>query len=432
MKTMFLRMAACLPLLAIADGSVLSGKVTDLAGKPLAGIWVGLAQAQVATLTGPDGSWSIGATGVLSRSGTRALMTRHLVREGGRLTVSLQDRDIFGRNLSETRNIGASNVAKAARTAADVLDTLLYVRKYDVLASTPVTSNPFAAGTVALDTATNWTYTTTGDTVVVTRTDAGFLAMCTGEAFAAHRTEPVDDTSLVRQTADGVEWTALNVDETYGPYQSVAKFHRLSGTPGSLLGRFQLVGEVYRTSGAISDSAKQAIADDSAFYARNYAMSALIMEFGAGTITQVGGNHPSFARNFVNDWNSPLEPWIYSAQDSVWVNYRQYSDSARYDIAVKIVDSNTVTLTGNVNQEVVTISAVATLSGFDRTFSSSDSEHTAGTSSAVPATCPDVVSWYQTFEWANFYQATTDPGTSIAGRKLVKSKALPVRHHHFF
>jgi hypothetical protein len=427
MKTSLLRIVACLPLVAMAEGSVLSGKVTDKSGKALSGVWVGLAQAHVATLTGSDGTWSIGGTGVVSRSGTRALASRHLVREGGRWTVSLQGRDIFGRTASGSGSAETAGVANAARATEDTPDTLLYIRDEEILAATPVATNPFAAGTVALDTAITLTYTTGGDTVVTTPTKPSTSVACIGDAMSIDPPESILDTNLVRHTADGIEMVSLNADLVYGPYQTVSKYHRLSGTPGSLQGRFQLVGKVYRATTAISDSAKQALVDDSAFYARQDARTVTILEIGAGTITRVGGGGPSFARTFVDKWNSPIEPWVYSAQDSVWVDYRQYSDSARYDIAVKIVDSNTVTLTGNVNQEVVTVAATPTLSGFDLIYSSTDPSHASGKSSAVPASCPDGVEWYQIFEWANFFQATietSDPGTDVAARKAAKSAKL--------
>lgn len=432
MKTTFLRLAACLPILALAEGSVLSGKVTDMAGKPLAGVWVGLAQAQVATLTAADGSWSIGATGTLSRTGTRALATRHLVREGNRLKVSFDGRDIFGRNLSGIRKVSPSSIA-AARAAEGTPDTLLYVRETDLLASTPVTTDPFDAGTVALDTGTVWTYTQKGDTMFVAVSKGTVDVSCRGEALHFEQESPYVDTNLVRLTADGLEMVSLNADLSSGPYQNVGKFRRLDGTASSLTGRFQLVGEVYRTTLAISDSIKAILAEDSIASAAKYARTIPVYDFAAGTISLVGAYKPSYASTFVQDWSHPQQdPWIYSDADSTWVDTRQWVDSARYDIAVKIVDSNTVTLTGNVNHEVVTLVATPTLQGFDLAFSSTDTSRTPAKIAAIPTTCPNSAEMFDLFEWANFLQSDADPGLEFAARKASRSKAPPtVRRRHF-
>jgi uncharacterized protein (TIGR02145 family) len=121
----FVAVCSCIAL-AFATSVSLSGMVLAQDSKAKSGVVVSLSGTTLATTTGDDGTWSLtGATGlVAARSGsaTKAL-SRRVVLDGGRLRLSIGDRDIEGRPLS-----GASALAgiSAMRKTAITLDTLIY------------------------------------------------------------------------------------------------------------------------------------------------------------------------------------------------------------------------------------------------------------------------------------------------------------------
>jgi len=403
MKRFLFCIAACLPVLASASSYAFSGKVTDASGNGIAGIWVGLSQAKIATLTASDGSWSLGATsGIASRTANRTAVTRHLVNENGHLQLSFDGKDLSGRNLSGTTTTSAALAATAAaRTADAITDTLLYVRSDALLASTVVSSTSFQAGTLVLDTVSKRaSYTRSGDTLATTFSTSYADIYCNSSTLETRfeygaKTIPY----LLHLTTDGFELTNLDSEESDNHFRSVAKFRRLSGEAGSVIGKFQLVGEVYRPLTAnISDSLAKILAADSASSSNTDVEEGLIYEFTDTNLTLIGENQISFARQFLDNWTYANDAWYYSTNDSAWHDNRKYSDSTEHSIAVQIVDSSTVRLTGNTTKEVVTITST---NGFDQTYSSSNSAHATGTRLAVPTSCPESADWYSTFLSAN-------------------------------
>ena len=404
MKRLLFCIAACLPVLASASSYALSGKVTDKSGNGIAGIWVGLIQAKIATLTANDGSWSFGgSSGIADRAVRRTAVTRHLVNENGHLRLSFDGKDLSGRNLSGTAALSRPNTSGAARAADAISDTLLYVRSGSVLASTVVSSASFQAGTVVLDTVTRASYTRSGDTLATTFNAIYAEIYCNGSTLEIH---PEDKSKtnydLLHLTADGLEAISLGSEESDSHFQLVAKFRRLSGVAGSIIGKFQSVGEVHRPLATnISDSLAKILATDSANSSRLAERAGLIYEFTDTSLTLTRTNQIRFADLYLESWNLVNAAWYYSTQDSVWYDNRAYADSAVFSITVQIVDSSTVRLTGNTTKEVVTITGTPSTSGFDETYASSNSAHATGTHLAIPTSCPETATWYSAFLSAN-------------------------------
>lgn len=89
------------------------------------------------------------------------------------------------------------------------------------------------------------------------------------------------------------------------------------------------------------------------------------------------------------------------------MNNPQYTDSARYDIALRIVDDNTVELTGKLSGETVRITFSPGENNLGesgkRVYSSSDPAHAPFTHDDPPHACPDPFepAWYWDFLGAN-------------------------------
>ena len=424
MKLSLFCIAACLPVLASASSYALSGKVTDKSGNGIAGIWVGLSQAKIATLTASDGSWSFGATsGIADRAAHRTAVTRHLVNENGHLQLSFDGRDLSGRNLSGTTASAVQSFSgTGAARAVDVLltDTLLYVRGTSVLALTPVSSTSFEAGTVVLDTISKLaSYTRSEDTLATTYSVSYADIYCSGSTLVAEtETGTKTEFDLLHLTADGFELASLSREESDSHFRTVAKFRRLSGATGSIIGKFQLIGEVYRplTAASLSDSLAKILAADSASRSNADVEDGRIYEFTSTNITLIAENQVSFARRLLDSWTYANEAWYYSVSDSTWIHNCKYSDSAQYNVTAQIVDSSTVKLTGNTTNEVVTITST---NGFDQAYSSSNNAHVTGTRLAVPTSCPEAASWYSDFLFDN---RRTSTAARVAGPSAVTPK----------
>jgi hypothetical protein len=412
--------------LASASSYALSGKVTDKSGNGIAGIWVGLTQAKIATLTASDGSWSLGATsGIAFRTAQRVAVTRHLVNEDGHLRLSFDGKDLSGRNLSGTATTSLAVLSSAAsRTAEATSDTLLYVRGTSILASTVVSSTSFQAGTVALDTAARGqSYTHDGDTLRI-HPRKGIYMYCSGSALSIFTLmNPKSDALyLLHSTSDGVELVSLDSDMTDSKYQYVVKLQRQSGEIGSLIGNFLIIGTVYRPlTSSVPDSVTRMITEDSTLSAQQFASLSGGYEFTKDTLVTYWKD-VSFASAFLNDWYSRNYAWVYSAQESIWYDGRGTTDSAKYNITAQVVDSSTVRLTGNTTKEVVTITGTPSLNGFDQAYSSSNGGHVTGKRLAVPTSCPEAASWYEDFHLSNLRTATAarvaGPGTNpTSGRR---------------
>ena len=426
MKRFLFCIAACLPVLASASSYVFSGKVTDKSGNGIAGIWVGLSQAKIATLTTSDGSWSLGATsGIADRAVHRAAVTNHLVHEGGHLQIPFDGKDLSGRNLSGITTVSQAAPSSAASRATDATtDTLLYVRGDNILASTVVSSTSFQAGTVALDTTPSRNYTKSGNTLYMTSDFTKSEIYCSGSTlYVQYGTNPMDS-CMVRITSEGMELSDFS-GEPDDRYQDISKYSRLSGEAGSLVGKFQILGDVYRPLiTSVPDSVVKIIAEDSTLYAEIAAQRGFIYEFTHTSFSWTGMNKHSFSREFLNNWNGSDDAWEYSDDDSSWYDYRKYSDSAKSNITVQIVDSSTVKLTGNTTQEVVTITGASSTNGFDQTYVSSNSAHASGTNLAVPTSCPEAVTWYPAFLSANQHTTTA---ARIVGPRAVAPKHKKLR-----
>ena len=422
MKRFLFCIAACLPVLASASSYALSGKVTDKSGNGIAGIWVGLSQAKIATLTASDGSWSFGGTsGIADRAVRRTAVTRHLVNENGHLQLSFDGKDLSGRNLSGTTASIMQNASgtSTARAVDAVTDTLLYVRSSSVLASTVVNSTSFQAGTVVIDTAWILNFTKSGDTLYYPSSSYADIYCNDSTLNVWHNHASQSEADLVHITAEGLELIALSSDESDSKYQEVTKFSRLSGETGSLVGKFQIAGNVYRPLITnVPDSVVKIIAADSALDAVEARREGLIYTFTDNTISLSGQNAFSFASRFIDSWTYANEGWYYSTYDSTWRDDRKYSDSAQYNVTAQIVDSSTVKLTGNTTKEVVTITSA---NGFDRTYSSSNSSaHATGTKLATPTSCPEAASWYRD-DFLSANQRTT-AAARVAGPSAVTPK----------
>ena len=404
MKRFLFCIAACLPVLASASSYVFSGKVTDKSGNGIAGIWVGLSQAKIATLTASDGSWSFGATsGIADRAAHRTAVTRHLVNENGHLQLSFDGKDLSGRNLSgiATASQAVPTATVTARASDAAADTLLYVvRGNSILASTVVNSTSFQTGTVEIDTAWSLKFTKSGDTLYYPSSSYADIYCNDSTLYVWHNHAAQSEADLVHITAEGLELIALSSDESDSKYQEVTKFSRLSGDAGSLVGKFQITGNVYRPLIAnVPDSVVKIIAEDSALDAVEARRKGLIYTFTDNTISLSGQNAFSFASQFIDNWAYASEGWYYSTYDSSWRDDRKYSDSAQHNVTAQIFDSSTVKLTGNTTKEVVTITSA---NGFDQTYSSSNSSaHATGTQLAIPTSCPEAASWYRDFLSAN-------------------------------
>lgn len=424
MKRFLFCIAACLPVLASASSYALSGKVTDKSGNGIAGIWVGLIQAKIATLTANDGSWSLGGTsGIASRAAHRVAVTRHLVNEGGHLQISFDGKDLSGRNLSGTAASIAPNTlgAGAARAADAISDTLFYARGNNILASTSVNSTSFGAGTVALDTAAGGqSYSYDGDTLRI-HPRKGIYAYCSGSELSIFtEMKPKSDALyLVHSMSDGVELVDLDRDMSDRNYQYVAKLQRQSGQAGSLTGKFLINGAVYRPLiSNVPDSVTRMIAEDSALSSQRFVSIPTSYEFTKDTLFTYQKDI-GFARAFLNDWYLRSYAWIYSVQNSFWYDGRDITDSAKYNITAQLVDSSTVRLTGNTTKEVVTIAGTLSTNGFDETYSSSNGAHATGKRLAIPVSCPDEADWYSAFYLDNPHVTTA---ARVAGPSVVMPK----------
>jgi len=424
MKRFLFCIAACLPVLASASNYAFSGKVTDVSGNGIAGIWVGLIQAKIATLTASDGSWSLGATsGIASRTAHRTAVTRHLVNENGHLQLSFDGRDLSGRNLSGTAaSIVPNTSGTGATRAADAIsDTLFYVRGNSILASIPVNSTFFQNGTVALDTAASGqSYTHDGDTLRV-HPRKGIAMYCSDSALSifTYMNPESDALYLVHSTSDGVELVDRDRDMTDSKYQYTIKLQRQSGEAGSLTGKFLIIGAVYRPLiSDVPDSVTRMIAEDSALSSQHFVSIPAGYEFTKDTLFTYQKDI-GFARAFLNDWYLRSYAWIYSAQDSLWYDGRGITDSAKYNITAQLVDSSTVRLTGNTTKEVVTITGIPSTNGFDQTYSSSNGGHATGKHLAIPISCPEEADWYEDFHLANPHVTTA---ARVAGPSAIAPK----------
>ena len=425
MKRFLFCIAACLPVLASASSYTFSGKVTDKSGNGIAGIWVGLIQAKIATLTASDGSWSFGATsGIADRAAHRTAVTRHLVNENGHLQLSFDGRDLSGRNLSGTTAsvVQGFSGAGAARAVDAISDTLFYVRGNSILASTVVSSTSFQDGTVALDTAASGqSYTYDGDTLRI-HPRKGIYMYCSGSELSIFtEMEPKSDALyLVHSMSDGVELVDLDRDISDSKYQYVAKLQRQSGEAGSLTGKFLIIGAVYRPLiSNVPDSVTRMIAEDSALSSQHFVSIPASYEFTKDTLFTYYYKDVGFARAFLNDWYLRSYAWIYSAQESFWYDGRGITDSAKYNITAQLVDSSTVRLTGNTTKEVVTITGTPSTNGFDQTYSSFNGAHATGKRLAIPVSCPDEADWYSAFYLDNPSVITA---ARIAGPSAVAPK----------
>ena len=423
MKRFLFCIAACLPVLASASSYAFSGKVTDKSGNGIAGIWVGLIQAKIATLTANNGSWSFGgSSGIADRAVRRTAVTRHLVNENGHLRLSFDGKDLSGRNLSGTTTSTVPNTsgAGAARAADAISDTLFYVRGNSILASTVVSSTSFQAGTVALDTAASGqSYTHDGDTLRI-HPSKGIAMYCSDSALSifTYMKPKSDALYLVHSTSDGVELVDLDRDMTDSKYQYVIKLQRQSGEAGSLIGKFLINSLVYRPLiSNVPDSVTRMIAEDSALSSQHFVSIPASYEFTKDTLFTYQKD-VGFARAFLNDWYLRSYAWIYSVQNSFWYDGRGITDSAKYNITAQLVDSSTVRLTGNTTKEVVTITGTPSTNGFDETYSSSNGAHATGKRLAIPVSCPEAASWYGDFHLAN-------PSITTAARIAGPSAAMP-------
>lgn len=109
---------------ALAGAALYTGTVSSLENHPIAGVVVKLGSDSV--ITGHDGTWSlVGTAGVQARDAKAIDGTRHLVRDGSRLSLAWQDRDILGRGPAMRKSLPSNQrAAIAARTMAST-DTIV-------------------------------------------------------------------------------------------------------------------------------------------------------------------------------------------------------------------------------------------------------------------------------------------------------------------
>jgi hypothetical protein len=410
----------------------LSGTVTNASGHGVANVWVGLAQAKISTKTASNGSWTLnGVSGIVTRSSRPVRASNHLVAQGGRLRLSLSGLDPAGRILPEVRT-GTPTTVASARKADAVLDTLYFIGDNTLIGSRPIYGPDLSGITFVVDTAVRFAYRTSSDTLFVsepTYMDVGCYKATSLDSVDISPDLSVQpggvDTSRYALTAAGLESIDLA-----GDYQDVGKFSRLSGSTSSIQGSYLLVDEVYRpTAGvAVSDSIKRILAEDSAISNARISTYSYKFVFSSDSITRTIQHFPSAGSAFLFTWASRNNRFWYDTSSSTWNDEGQYSDSALYDIAFSLVDSNTVRLVGNQSQEIVTVTGTKTALGwdYDYSYASSDPNHTTGTKYTLPTTCPNGPDWLSSFKTDN------SRVTSAAARKLPRTAVKPVRHRSSF
>jgi hypothetical protein len=430
-------MRSILPALVLATTAAipaynLSGTVTDASGNALAGVWVGLAQAKISTKTASNGTWSInGVSGIEVRADARRTeIANHLVVDGGRLRLSLTGLDVAGRILPQVRTSTPISTASARKMDA-VLDTLYFVGDNTLLGSRPITAADLSGISVVVDTAFKFPYRTSSDTLFVT--NPAYLQIDCYNSTAADNANAAPDFfyTAPRPEADPFALTAagLELRNPVGAYLSVGKFTRLSGSASSIQGTYRLGDDVYRPAAGVSvpDSTQRILAEDSAIAnARNSAYSYRFV-FSSDSISRTIEHLPSAGTTFLFNWASRNDRFWYDTSGDTWNDEGQYSDSALYDIAFSLVDSNTVRLVGNQTQEIVTITGTKSPFGwdYDYTYTSSDPTHLTGTQHVMPTTCPNGPDWLSTFKSDNSHT------TLAAARKLPGKVVKPVPHGLF-
>jgi len=105
----------------------LSGMLLNPDSSGRSGVVVSLSGTSLSSTTGSDGSWSIQRTTSIQEAGKfpSTKVARHLDVAGGRVKLSLDGRDAFGRALGATK-VDALPPRTSARSQAATPDTLVY------------------------------------------------------------------------------------------------------------------------------------------------------------------------------------------------------------------------------------------------------------------------------------------------------------------
>ncbi|MEN9308053.1 MAG: hypothetical protein RL173_1985 [Fibrobacterota bacterium] len=117
-----------LPMCLSAQTWTLSGKIVDAEeGNGIKGVQVALAKAGLKATTEKNGSWTIGATGLIGRAPTRFEFSGNALSiRDGRLALRLGNADILGRQMPGVASYPAHDFA--GRAAEETLDTLVFTK----------------------------------------------------------------------------------------------------------------------------------------------------------------------------------------------------------------------------------------------------------------------------------------------------------------
>lgn len=169
------------------------------------------------------------------------------------------------------------------------------------------------------------------------------------------------------------------------------------GRGASLNGLWQFTGQSYRVlAGALSPVEKTRVEEDNAKNNGHLDITTFQWQFSDGLITTF--EDTKTAEAFLLAWNKANIDGLYPA------------DSARYDIAVKVVGKYQVELKGRITEETVLLTLENDRS---ETFQSSDPAHPMHRFDRIPKSCPDDTEpgWY-----GLFLQANSKAGTRIEKR----------------
>jgi len=123
--------AAILATAVSGIAGTLSGTLLNPDSTGRAGVTITLASTGESIVTGADGSWSLatpGIDGILPRLATPQQVGSHMVLQGSRLRVSLDGRDLAGRQALSSALPATTPSLVAARSLEVAPDTLVYSR----------------------------------------------------------------------------------------------------------------------------------------------------------------------------------------------------------------------------------------------------------------------------------------------------------------
>jgi hypothetical protein len=179
----------------------------------------------------------------------------------------------------------------------------------------------------------------------------------------------------------------LDTMESGALVQQVIQTMRM-GRGSSLTGLWQYTEQSYRVlAGALSEEERAEAEEEKTEANSHWDITTFQVQFSGGAITTF--EDTKTAEAFLSDWNEGDPDNQYAA------------DSARYDIAVKVVGKYQVELKGRLTGETVLLTLENDRS---ETFQSSDPAHASHRYDRIPKSCPNEPEplWYREFLDANY------------------------------